>query len=126
MSRRVCKNIWLVSDCPHRRPGLKSPAPHIEIETGKEIPGKTGRGHTALGSTTIGIQQTRFERLVDGPAVMGTESGTGRFLGWVLTHMSRGEKGRGSMKEAAVMVADYEQLFLTDVYAAACLAVQRY
>ena len=82
MSRLACKSTWRVSGCPHHHQGLKSPAPRIGIETGSEIPGRTGRGHTAPGSIIrAGTHQTGHERLTGGLAVKQIEKGTARNLG---------------------------------------------
>ena len=82
MSRLACKSTWRVSGCPHHHQGLKSPAPHTGIEIGSEIPGRTGRGHTAPGSIIrAGTHQTGHGILIGGPAVKQIEKGTDRNLG---------------------------------------------
>ena len=82
MSRRACKSTWLVSGCPRHHQGLKSPAPHTGIETGKETPRGTETGHTAPGSIiTAGTHQTEHGRLTGGLAVMEIEKEKGHNQG---------------------------------------------
>lgn len=82
MSRHDCKSTWLASGCPRHPQSLKSRAPHIGIETGKETPRRTETGHTApTRIITAGTHQTGHGRLTGGLAVMGIEKGKGHNLG---------------------------------------------